>query len=923
MKITSYFVSWVMVLNLVGVNNYAIADDDEYVPPIDAVADCLPGVTCGVDVPNDAFGGNIDCIVEDEDEERELTESEADMNIMRKCFKDNRNLKVEKANESLEDDHENRYLTRMDLHLKYNLELTGDRPASDFKTCSFNSFNDEYRSASNSERRAELIIRAFEYVHSGKGTIDYWLDSRGISLFERMNKIAKRIREYRKKVIDKHLQTNEIMKCKCIASFGVNKFPDEEPFYTQSCAAHTTGMNTDLLATGNIASTTGDASGIAQEKLLLEYLNLRMAAQVNKFDTFTKIAEDISELVEYINEIKWEQSWDTPMFLYKYDVVRLNSESRAASEFFGGPFSSIGWSDYDGRMEKLEEDIVSNEVMKPFAVGSSGIKTLGNYMTATENEYTEWSTDRLRYADKDWKVSRRYYVGPYYDNTKSEEVEIDDSVTVPENKICRVQASSRACVRNIHSVVYKFDEENETRFLLDAKLPEFVKETSFTQDSEFIKKINDAYIVGTNQMKANIPDKKHGKQKLHYQDELKDAYFKNIKKDTDLARLFQPGGADWPKTFSAKSNIIAGVKEYAKCTKLKECGAKYLDEGEQDVYGFGYYMSAPADLNAFAEYVYEQHYLWPSLSAYSEMGYPTMAQTGYIENIAYSLNLLALASADRSMDLGDTFDHYESDWNKRISDYESTNGVKDGRVRGVNAAYSKEFRAEFIRLNFEAGGNLGKTYDNDGKMKKSKNSGFSSSELDALQSAAKNAIKNNKLLKEKPDPTATVAENIYRQAKLDLKKASLAAAKSGTKSRRGAFKSSKSPLAAAGITSKSKKKKTHKYEKSKKRERKSLSLKKRKKKKKKSSSSKVSRSSIKHSTDATRLFESIDRHSKVLNPVDSDSLFQVVTKAYKRNLYRMFKKNKVIGEGLNDIQFNKTRTIKDSKKDELKGLLGD
>ena len=918
MKKLSLFLSWTMIFNLMP--NSLLAEEDDYEPPVDAIEHCVPGVTCGLIIDEDVLKANMECI--EENDEGVLP---TDIEEIKKCFRTSDNRRIEFVNEALVEDPEKRFLTREKIRDKYDLKPLTEKLASDFKSCNFNSFNDEYRSASNLERRAEMVIRAFEYVYSGKGTIDYWLDENGNSLFEKASSFARNIRSYRKEIIEHNNKVNTIMRCKCMASFGINKFadqPDQMTFFNAKCAEHTKGMNLEVMAQGDIAETTGDASGIAQEKLILDYLQLRSQGQVNKFEGYTKIAENISEFVDYLKEIKWEQSWEYPTHLYDYDVVTLNSESRAASNIFGGTFSSIGWAEYDKRMEELEDDIKTNELMRPFAVSEGTVTSLGNYLTATQEDWTDWTTDRLRYADKDWKVAKRYYVGPYFDNTRSSLMKISPSVAIPESKKCEVFASSRACVKNIHLVVY----EDENRYLLDAKLPEFVSESDFTQDSELIKKINSAYIVGTDKMISNIPAKKHNKQKLNYTDDLKDSYFKNIKHQGNIAQLFQPGSGNWtPPVFSAQAKIKAGAKKYALCKKLKECGAKYIEETDGDLYGFGYYITEDADASAFAKYVYEQHYLLPSLSAYSQMGYPTMAQVGYFEDIAYNLNVLALASADRTMNFGETYDHYKSDWDKRVTDYQLNNGMKDGLAQTSNAIYSKEFRNEFKRLNFESGANLGEIYDKNGKLKSPKNSGFNDSELSAIQTAARNALKNTKLIKSKIDPNASTAEKIFLQTKLDRQKeAKNSKSVSKLASRRG-FKSSKTPELTTSNSQSTKMKKIYELEARKKRDN-SISLKRRKKKRKSkgSSTSVSSQMSPQEFADGRALFESIDRHDKILQPTDTDSLFKVVSKAYKRNLYRIFKtKGPKLDSTHNDINLDKTRKLNDSKKDELRELLGE
>lgn len=899
MRVSSYFITWVMFLNFISVNVYATEDGLTNI-----VTHCIPGVTCAATATDDELKQNISCL-EPKDDDSLRTEPE-----ITKCLKDARSIQMEIENDRIEANATGRIIDRAALQAKYNMADMVDKAPSDFKSCTFNSFNDQYRSASNSERMAEITLRAFEYLYSGAGTIDYWLDSNGISLFERVKVIAKDVRKYRTKVIKKYEQIDEEMKCKCIASFGINKFPEEQGFFSSKCGTFAAGYSTEVLAEGEVAKTTGDASGIAQEKLLLAYLALRKEAQFNKFEEFSKIATKIDEIVEYINDLKWEQSWEKQDYLYTMNALRFDDGYITASTILDPVGFNIFVSTvYKPRLKELEDLLDNKEMMKMFGDKNGFTKILSPPMM-------DWPTTTGSGGDFDNNIRdyKRYYVGPYFDNINENIMTASISASLPAEKKCQVYAFSRACVKNIHTVTYN----NETRYLLDAKFPEFVADTDYTKNSNYVKMINDAHANAIVALANTKPS-----AKLNYMR-------KNHKKYFDInwasfANSFQPMNGGWsPTAFPGQQKVIAAAKKYAACTHLKKCGASHLGDDEQDAYGFGYYLTDANDQAAFAKYFYEQHFLLPSLSAFTQMGYPTMAQVGYLENISYSLNVLALASADRGLNLGDTYDNYKSDWDSRIGDYQLNKGMKDG-MKSVNPEYSKEFRTEFKRLNFTVGTNIGEIYDKNGKVKNSKS--FSSSELNSIEYAAKNAIKNKKILKGKIDPKASAAEKIYLKAQLDRQKnLKLANSQSsGSHSRRRGFKSSKTPK-MTGIGSKTSTKKiaAFHYNERERRKRTKLKLKKRKKKKKSSSSIfGVNRSAIKHSQDALNLFESIDRHSKELSPVDTDSLFQVVTKAYKRNLFRIFKQKKIVGEGLNDIKFNKSKSLNDRKKEELKSLLGD
>ena len=113
-------------------------------------------------------------------------------------------------------------LTRQDYANLYDVPAITTKTFSNVKECEFNSFNDSWRSASNMERNAEITLRGFEAVYSGDGTIDYIVDERGRSIFERAQKVALKLRENRYELIKSFQELDQKMSCKCLATFGPN-----------------------------------------------------------------------------------------------------------------------------------------------------------------------------------------------------------------------------------------------------------------------------------------------------------------------------------------------------------------------------------------------------------------------------------------------------------------------------------------------------------------------------------------------------------------------------------------------------------------------------------------------------------------------------------------------------------------------------
>lgn len=943
---------------------------------------CVAGVTCSNNLSAEQEEAvntlRRSCIAEDPNSGKDPSEQE-----IAACLKQADELRNQFINENLKDGTNNDgQWTRQNYLDRFNMTAITSKTASDFKKCEFNSFNDSWRSASNIERNAEIVIRGFEYTFSGMGTQDYWIDKRGLSIYERAKEVATKVRRYRTELIKQFQEIDRAMACKCIAITGPSKFPDKMNFFNSSCEAEKaelaqtlgsadgTSANANLSKVQKDQAETGEtdigASGISHEKLLMDYIQLRQTAQLKRFNDNADLEKQLTELSEFIINQNWELSWEKPQLLYPFVIKRMAKWLKvviivvlvvvavaltvitlgAAGVAFGAiggvvasaaavgaaAASAIGavaavaigavavgaavagavmtnnsWNKNDEKVKEFVQNAASR------SINASGIERR-IHDEVTKDWYNKWF--------KDYKHFRRFYMYPYFKSGAPEDARHNTTglpSTIPADKVCEAFGSSRVCFKNAHATMF----EGEPRFLLDVKFPEFVDENAFVSDSKFLQKLKTSWANGVQALKnecTSCSDNRSSAKKTDWLD-----------KSTDVSKhekTFLPDNGNWvpePMNIDRYFKFHAGVRKYAECIELKKCGAKYLGEDE-DAFGFGFLFEEPKDIDNFAVYVYQHHFHWPSLSTSGMVAYPTMAMASYFEAMVYNLRLVGSLAGNRWNQLGELYDKYESDWEKRKKDYALGAAATMGGDSN-NAKYSKKFKRIFKRLNFKTGVGVEEFAGTDGKLKDV--SGLSEGEITALQNGVNKALAAKLQTEKAKHYNTTIGQTPRGKIKKKAQKKwmekfssplnsmplsvggrQLGMLKKTTNNvvnnysekdpEKGAVASYTAPKYDFGGASYTPP--TSQF---------------------KSGDSGVPTTTSKAPlTDNTYLLDSAKKNLSAFQRDDSDSLFKIVSKAYFRNLSRVLHRNiKTSKEIETDFEIMNKKKIDSSKKDELKNLL--
>ncbi len=822
-------------------------------------------------------------------------------------------------------------MSRAEYKKKFNRAVIIEKKSSDFEKCEFHSFNDNWNSGSDTYRNAEIVLRGFEYLYSGKGTVDYWIDDRGKSIYERAQAIALQLRQNRRLLIDRYREIDEQMTAECKEYFTQAKWKDENGADTSSGDKREKNEDIDK-----------GASGIKHTQMMVKFLRLRSEAQMQHFTNNSQGEAQMTELSDYISGNQWEQSWSQEVKLYDFTVKKprgwlvvvliiIAVAAIVALTFFTAGLGTLA--------------VAAIATAGGLSVVGVLVATIGPSVKMGLENYTAEVVAKSMYQDtpreiKDikgpWEGSglfkkkqriKRWYLGPYFRTGDSRSLMSSGVNGLGGNPQCETRSSSRLCVKNVHMTSY----DEQLRFLLDVKTPVFLSDNVYEKDSGLLKMIRDGHSRGMQKLIATNPGTT--RQKFLERDLLAEG---------DIAISFLPKFGKWlPKLTvqQMKDKVIEAAAKYAKCEKLSECGASNASDGD---YGFGLLISNDEDAREFGDYFYQHHFLWPSLSSSGTIGYPSMAQASYFETVSYYLKIVGSLAASKSLDFGNLADKYQSHLDDLEGEYDQGSGAYQGRGSS-NVAYSSEFRAKFGLLDFNTGAGADQFVGEGGIPKIPK--GFSSAESTAFAAGVNKALRAKKQ-KEKADHyEKTVGQTKRGKLKksaqgsfmqsfgkpVDRMSASLrqgldssstsAAQGEGAKGNKESSATTASSLTPPNFAS---------YQQPQIPSYNSSSYSRSNQSSSGQNSASGQASTGTGQSDAAKnkmLLDSADKISRELKRDDSDSLFKIVTKAYFRNLDLILERTtsaKAKVDSKKVLEFKaKEDEISNDKKNELKKLLNE
>ncbi|MCO4753848.1 MAG: hypothetical protein KC478_05175 [Bacteriovoracaceae bacterium] len=889
---------------------------------------------------------------------------------------------------------EGKILTRNEYRDLYNMPNILSKTFSNVRECEFNTLNDSWRTMSYSARNAELALMAFEATYSGQGhdmivsgkQVDNYTEAHGKNIFTRAQNVANVLRKNRSALVDEFRALDIKMSCKCLAIFGPSKFgAEKKAFFDDQCseeAAYVTedhirdDPNSDGSSSGNVEEKTEvdrGAVGISHEKLMVEWLAMRRDIQFKRFTENEKLEEQFMALSQFITEYPWYEppgpatQYQKVEKLYTFYtwkwkgwvMIVLVALAVAAAVFFGPMvFTSLGSISVFG-LGALSTAGALGLAGGVMWAALSGLFNNNGYDPSVRDVKVGsgcWKKV-LGICIQDYKKYDRYLEWPYFNSDYFSSAE-------DQKYKCEVYGQSTSCVKSVYLASITYSNGNpedevvvENNPLLDVPLPMTVKKEAY--DYEQVRKsktyaqlLNEAYLKhGLPAMKATKSEFKRKGSKYYVKEKkYKGQMLKRpLTAREELMKKFVIDEGRWvPKKFEEEGReaFLKGIAHYAMCEKLNQCAYHSFDllgdtEEERDkMYGFGHVFEKDEDAKIFAEYAYQMHLVWPRLSADTRIGYPTLGLDAYFQTMAYNLRLAGSLALKRTFELGESYELYKADWEKRKSDYKGLGGAEEGDG-SKNVTVGEKQWAAIKSLSFKNNAQIAGLPSQIEGMKSSGK--FDSGQLSALEAVERHAIraKEEQAKRDHYDKTygqtergkqkVEAAQTFSKQFNTPLNKMAFSV---GGKELGGLNNPNvdevKEQLSEEGVETAKQTPKIKKYKKHQSQfnnmgmgynagpvgrnygQGSSTSL--------DSESGSHSGNSALSGEEAAFMVEAASNDSSLDEVLPGDSIFTVVSKAYKRNLSRVliFKNGKKIQK---DMAVEKSPPLSDSKKDELKDLL--
>lgn len=512
------------------------------------------------------------------------------------------------------------------------------------------------------------------------------------------------------------------------------------------------------------------ASGISHGALLVEFLRLRASAQVSRFSNNADLETELEELSEYIQNIDFDLVYypkrrgkkivppdgaPPQAKAQKKNYAKLNGWTYKAWRGWvlvivgvaGALLVNPGFlavSVMGGMLELTTGGPkVKNQSVLIQSMTEGAWREVDNKSAAPKLEDIRYKTKSVSAGTKKKYYYHRFFLGPYYRHVDAENSRYE---------VCDVMGRASACVRTAYMVDFFESVENgkprfDATFLLDPTQPLFVQDNVIRtkhmpkHNKSWVEMINEANRLGIAYLKT-----KSGKSD-YLTSALNDGYF-FPKAQGSNTEIYEPTKFDE----SLKNKIKEAARKYALCKGLNDPSAKdnytfcNVSSLEENEIGFGYLFESQVEAEAFAKYTYDVHYEWSHLTKENYLGYPAAGIDHYFRMVAYNMKLAGSLAASRAVQSSDAADLYSQDLAARINEYKAKSIAGIGKVP-KSLKFKPAFFKAFSKINFTGTTDIPKA---NAALTEAKNSGnLTRAEIDTLNSAVNGAVRRNRAIERK------------------------------------------------------------------------------------------------------------------------------------------------------------------------------
>ncbi|MGZ3807155.1 MAG: hypothetical protein ACXVCE_03655 [Bacteriovorax sp.] len=527
----------------------------------------------------------------------------------------------------------------------------------------------------------ETALLSFDYIFSGDGVNDYWTTSSDpkTSIYGRLKAVSAIHQQIRSATNDKIDKINHKLTCMCLDVKGYNNIKDatkksffenecdefkaiqsgsvcykEEPCNDEvkkanSCAEN--GMMRKSCASGEagcvceaavISGTDETAAGVKGKRLLTAWTSNLVAFNESLTVDNTSIQTSLSEVSNWSSgEAKWNDAETKQYTLFNFNIKNSSGSVAAMGAILGALLAAGVIAVLGGfaTTSILSAWAAAGIIATSAITGGTGLWLIASLKGA-------WISKRPEVFDK--------YIRTYGCGKKETCIEYSRELNQPYNNICQVHTSANACIKNF--VVYYQDQE--PRYVVDPWIPNGVSKSLILRDAsdatDYAHKLEDGFQAAKRLMISKDPGAVGGggKDGGSY---VAENYMSTLFVDSGVLGSYTPKIGLDEKRYILDDNIVSEIKDKAKKYAIT---ARFFEEGDTE------------NLNKFADYTYQYHFLWPKTSRQKEISYPTVGLTTYLDLMSNGVaGKMAVGATNATKNFGNLNAKYLEDYLKTLQLY--------------------------------------------------------------------------------------------------------------------------------------------------------------------------------------------------------------------------------------------------------------
>ena len=546
--------------------------------------------------------------------------------------------------------------------------------------CTVSAVQAQSGKADSSLLDMELALLAFDYVFLGDGVNDYWTKSSdpNSSIYGRLKAIAKDHQKLRADTNAKVDVINHKLTCMCLDVIGDENIKDatkkawfesqcdeyKNPQGSQVCT-QSVKCSTEVAGTpscdssGNMLKlcdaqkdgpsctctsynrviTTETASGVKGKNLLVTWTKNLADFNASLTVDNTNVYTAINAVSQWsANEANWNQVRLQTFDLFNFNLKNPSGSVAAMGAILGALLAAGAIAVLGGFASGsiLSAWAIAGIITTSAVTGGTGLWLLASLKGA-------WISQRPEIVDK--------FVRSYSCGKKETCQEWKRTLNQPYNDICNIHASANACIKNF--VVYYQDQE--PRYVVDPWIPAGVTKSLVLRDAPerlYTQRLESAFTAAKSHMIAKNPGATGGEGKDGGQYVSED-YMRTVFLDTDILTDYAKGIITPDGNANLiNDQVVAEIKKQAIQFAIKErffytepnttnqtskyCAVPSSNSQDTQPVAPGSPLQsvcAPdkSNLDEFANYAYNYHFLWPKTSRLKEISYPTIGLTAYLD----------------------------------------------------------------------------------------------------------------------------------------------------------------------------------------------------------------------------------------------------------------------------------------------------